>query len=94
MCCLTVQMHILICAYVLSDENGGPPPKTHFSYGSNIHKLEENFTGYGHSLVETGKERTKLVGLLEHEQMLAYSQNLQQAFKKCKHNTYSDFIYI
>lgn len=39
---------------------------------------------YGQSMVETGKEKSKLVGLLEHEQIMYYSQNLQHAFKRCE----------
>ncbi|CDJ38129.1 hypothetical protein, conserved [Eimeria tenella] len=39
---------------------------------------------YGQSMVETGKEKSKLVGLLEHEQIMYYSQNLQHAFKRYK----------
>ncbi|CDJ48117.1 hypothetical protein, conserved [Eimeria brunetti] len=66
----------------------GPCPQTPLSYGIKASQEEGNLADYGQSLVQTGRERTKLVGLLEHEQMLAYSQNLQHAFKK-----YSKFIH-
>ena len=82
-------IHIRSC--MLSDVKERSLPQNSLSYGHKKNQNKEKHAAYGQSLVETGRERTKLVGLLEHEQILAYSQNLQYAFKKRERNSQFDF---
>ena len=49
--------------------------------GNNSNETENRVSGGKQALVETDKRM--FVGVLEQEQIMAYSQSLQLAFKKC-----------
>ncbi|KAL8446784.1 hypothetical protein Emag_004545 [Eimeria magna] len=69
---------------------GGDDTSSERSYDEPDYKMDEPHMFDEQAMVEVGKDR--LVGLLDHEQVFAYSQSLQLAFKKSSKFTHSSFF--
>ncbi|XP_026192334.1 uncharacterized protein LOC34622828 [Cyclospora cayetanensis] len=57
--------------------------------GSGSYEHENNSGNKEHAFMETKHQRERLVGILEHDQIMAYTQNLQHAFKRSSKFTHS-----